>query len=111
MSNDTTGRRLRDDGTNAAIAADVAINRGYGDHVRAALDELIASGDQFTADDVRALIPEGIEPHTPNLLPAIIGGYAAAQRITCVGMARPSRPSRRYSRNLIWARAEDGSQS
>ncbi|MBM7280319.1 hypothetical protein JTZ10_21480 [Gordonia rubripertincta] len=104
--NTTTGRRLRADGTSAVVAADVAIHRGYGDHVRAALDELIKSGKQFTADDVRARIPEDVAPHSANVLPAIIGGYAAAHRIVSVGMTRPARPSRRYSRNLVWVRGD-----
>ncbi|UYL86899.1 hypothetical protein SEA_RAVENCO17_46 [Gordonia phage RavenCo17] len=108
MGNATTGRALREDGTTAVAAADTAINRGYGDHVRDALDAMIAAGEPFNADDIRARIPDGVEPHSPNLLPAIIGGYAAARRIKSVGMTRPARPSRRYSRNLVWVRGEAG---
>ncbi|UYL87799.1 hypothetical protein SEA_ONEDIRECTION_37 [Gordonia phage OneDirection] len=104
----TTGRRLRDDGSSAVIAADTAVHRGYSDHVRSALNELIESGVEFDADDVRARIPDGAVPHSPNLLPAIIGGYAAAGRIRSVGMTRPARASRRHSRNLVWVRGEAG---
>lgn len=108
MGNSTTGRALREDGTTAVVAADTAINRGYGDHVRDALDAMIAAGEPFNADDIRARIPDGVEPHSPNLLPAIIGGYAAAGRIKSIGMVRPARASRRYSRNLMWIRGEAG---
>ncbi|QLF83885.1 hypothetical protein SEA_MOOSEHEAD_44 [Gordonia phage Moosehead] len=108
MGDLTTGRALRDAGTSAVVAADTAVHRGYADHVRDALDELIAAGVSFNADDVRALIPNGVEPHSPNLLPAIIGGYAAAGRIRAVGLVRPARASRRHSRNLVWVRGEAG---
>lgn len=104
----TNGKALRDDGQSAVIAADTAVHRGAGDHIRDALDHLIKTGYQFTADDVRALLPADVEPHSPNLLPAIMGGYAQAGRITAIGMCRPTRASRRHSRNLVWVRAEAG---
>ncbi|AXH48378.1 hypothetical protein SEA_POLLUX_48 [Gordonia phage Pollux] len=108
MGNATTGRALREEGTSAVVSADTAAHRGYGDHVRNALDAMIAAGEPFNADDIRAQIPDGVEPHSPNLLPAIIGGYAAAGRIKSIGMVRPARASRRYSRNLMWVRGEAG---
>lgn len=98
----TTGESLRAEGQSAVIAADTAIHRNAGEAIRDALDWCIAVGQPFTAEDVRALLPTNVEPHSPNLLPAIMGGYASSGRITAVGMCKPTRPSRRHSRNLIW---------
>ncbi|KNX38067.1 hypothetical protein [Luteipulveratus halotolerans] len=102
----STGQELRDEGTAAVIAADVAPHRGYGDHVRAALDALANGGMTFTAEDVRELAdklaPADVEPHSPNLIPAVMGGWASAGRIHAVRMTKTTRASRRYSRNLVW---------
>lgn len=96
------GIELRAEGTDATIAADVAPHRMAGPHIKAAIAELAQSGRTFDADDVRALLPEGVVPHSPNLLPAHMGAAAAKGLIVPVGLTRTRRASRRSSRNLLW---------
>lgn len=101
----STGKELRAQGWGDVTAADTAPHRMYGDLVRDALDKLIAAKIPFTAEDVRTAIseahPEAVA-HSPNLLPAVIGGYASAGRIEAVGITHATRRSRRASRNLVW---------
>jgi len=98
-----TGPTLRDQGQDAVLAADTAVHRGFAEHVHDAVDQLIAAGQVFDAEDIRALVPEGVEPHSPNLLPAILGSLAARDRIRAVGHRRCTRPSRRAGWMRIWA--------
>ena len=103
----TTGTQLRGQGQADVLAADVAAHRGYAEHVHDAVDQLVAAGVHFDAEDVRALVPEGVEPHSPNLLPAILGSMAANDRIRAVGHRRCTRPSRRAGWMRIWAGGRD----
>jgi hypothetical protein len=104
-----TGQQLKEQGQTDVIAADTAINRGAGDHIRIALASLILKGQPFTADDVRDRLPEDVKPHSDNLLPAFIGSAARTGRITAVGWATCTRPERRGGpmRKWIGAHAED----
>lgn len=106
----STGAQLRDQGCADVLAADVAVHRNYGALVRAALDTLTASGQPFTAEDVRhavtALDPHAA-PHSPNVLPAIISRAATAGRIQAVGMVKATRRSRHGSHNRVWIGANN----
>ena len=102
----TTGLDLRHEGQAAVVAADAATHRGFKAYLNKALDALMNVCDEFTVDDVRRIASEiaalegsSAEPHSPNLLPAILGGYVAAGRIVRVGEYHSGRKSRRYGRN------------
>ena len=97
---------LRHDGQRIVIENDREQHREY---VRRALDICISHGFEFTADDVRyraAMLAASdgtmFRPHSPNLLPAVIGGYAAAGRIERVGEYHSARKERRYGRNSVY---------
>jgi len=103
----------RHEGQAAVIAADVAAHRGYADYVREALDGLIELGDpwRFTAEDVRTDAHwcaerdgRDFDP-APNLIPAILGGYARAGRIVRVNDVASTRRSRHGSRIGVWRAA------
>ena len=102
----TTGIERRNEGWSAVQTADVAINRSYGDYYRQALDEHIATGREFTADDIRdraeELAPRDAAPHSPNLLPAILGSATRNHRIAPVAFTKAGRRTRHGSRNLIF---------
>lgn len=110
----TTGLERRDEGWSAVQAADAAVNRMYGDHIRDALIDLIQLGEPFTADDIadRARERAGYcgdldEPHSPNLIGSIIGTAARAGRITRTGNRRRStHPSRNAAYNAEWKAAQ-----
>ena len=76
----STAADLRNDGQDAAIAADVAAHRLHGDYIREALDNFARWGrTPWTCDDVRRVARELAENEgrtfdpAPNLLPALIG--------------------------------------
>lgn len=96
------GKSLRDDGTAAVIAAATAPHRTYKDYAVEALESLITSGRPFTSDDVHALIPEDVKPHSANVLPALIGSAASRRRIVPAGWIASVRPTRHASRNRMW---------
>ena len=103
----TAGMELRDAGTAAVIAADVAVHKGAGEHIKATIAEYAASGREFTAEDVREVLKDNTLvvrelASKPNLLPALMGNASKGGLIHCVGMCRSSRASRRASRNLVW---------
>lgn len=98
----TTGKELRADGQDAVISADTAAHRGYREYVEDAIDALIAKGMEFTAEDIRMLIPKGVKPHHPNLMPAILGSLASRGRIRAVGHRQCTRPSRRAGWMRVW---------
>lgn len=102
----STGLDLRHDGQRIVIENDREQHREY---VRRAIDICIRHGVNFNADVVRygaALLAacEGKEfrPHSPNLLPAVIGGYVSAGRIQRVGEYHSTRKERRYGRNSVY---------
>ncbi|WP_275792663.1 hypothetical protein [Prescottella equi] len=84
------------------LAAEVAIHRTYLEHAQAALDQCIRGAVPFSADTVRALIPDGVEPHHPNALPALFRAASAARRIVAIGYTTPKRASRHGNPNRIW---------
>lgn len=107
----TTATQLRTEGQEATLAADVAAHKQYTADIRFALAWSIESGVRFTADDIRRRAEDyaringrDFDP-APNLLPAIIGGEAAAGHIKAVGHAQCTRPSRRAGWMRVWRAA------
>jgi hypothetical protein len=97
-----TGRQLREDGVAANLAAATAVHRSFREHAEQVLARYIRHGALFTADDIRQEIPDGVEPHSANVLPSLIGVYAARGVITPVGWAVSTRRSRHASHNRLW---------
>ena len=96
----TTGTALRTQGQADILAADTAVHRMYAAHVEAAIEHLIGRGGTWTAEDVREAVERdhpGAQAHHPNVLGAVIGGLAAAERIRSVGYRKATRASRRNS--------------
>lgn len=106
----TAGLERRDEGWSAVQAADVAVHRGYGDYIRAALNGLCQCGDPFTADDVAEVAQQLADAaghhrytHSPNLIGAVMGAAARNHRITRTGNRRRStHPSRNAAYNAEW---------
>lgn len=94
--------RRRDQGTADVIAAGEAVNRSAKACFIAAIQQRADSGVPFTADDVQADLPDGIEPHSPNLLPALMQGAAKRGLIRMHGLAHSTRPSRHAGRVCVW---------
>lgn len=101
-----TGLDLRHDGQRIVIENDREQHR---DFVRRSIEVCIDLGFEFTADDIRyraamlaASEGKSFRPHHANLLPAVIGGYAAAGRIERVGEYHSTRKERRYGRNSVY---------
>jgi hypothetical protein len=70
---------------------------------------LAATGREFTADDVRALITRrhpGLEAEHPNHLGLAFMSAAGARRITRVDTARTRRPQRNSSTFYVWIGGE-----
>lgn len=101
----TTGEQLKSQGMADCLAAATAPHRTYRQHAEDALEQLIAERRQFTADDIRARIPRGVQPHSPNVLPSVVGSAAARRRIVRVADVRTIRASRHSSRNGLWVAA------
>lgn len=91
-------------GQEANLAAAIAPHRQYRDAVETVLAELVASGQPFTADDVRNGVPDHVdaEAHSPNVLPSVLGIWAARRLIVPCGEYRSRRRPRRASRNRVW---------
>lgn len=98
----TVGEQLRIDGIEANLAAAAALNRPYREHAELILADFARRQAEFTADDVRRLIPDGVEPHSHNVLPSLIRVWAARGAIQAVGWVRSTRPSRHASVNRMW---------
>lgn len=97
-----TGTQLRIVGEDATLAAATAINRDFREHAEDILDDLIEAGRPFTAEDIRRKIPDGVEPHSPNVLPAVIGRASRAGRIKTIGWCGTTRNTRHGSVNRLW---------
>ena len=104
----TTPTQLRAEGQADVIAADVAAHKQYAADIRFALAWSIESGVRFTADAIRRRAEDyaringrHFDP-APDLLPAIIGGEAAAGRIRAVGHVQCTRTSRRAGWMRVW---------
>lgn len=78
---------------------------GYRDFAHAAIDYLITLGEPFTADDIHRLIPDGVEPHSPNVVPALLGSRAKNGLIVPIGRYRTTRRTRHSSKNQVWKAA------
>lgn len=104
--NSQTGSQLRDEGINAVLDADVAPHRGCREHIERVLDELIAAGHPFCADDVHKLLPEDMQPHSPYLIPALFRVYRTREQIRQVGWATSTRPTRHAGVVRMWVGAE-----
>ncbi|TCO64365.1 hypothetical protein [Actinocrispum wychmicini] len=89
-------------GQSANLAAATAVHRRYREAAETVLADLVADGRPFTAEDIRNGIPEDIEAHSPNVLPSVLGIWAARRRIVPCGEYRSRRRSRRASRNRVW---------
>jgi hypothetical protein len=109
MSNpELSGAQLRDAGVAAVLDADAAVHRGYRNVIESALDELIASGREFTADDLQARLDDDTREHAaPNLLSAVIGVAARQSRIAHVGYGNSTRPARHRGVLRRWIKAPD----
>lgn len=60
-----------------------------------ALETLVMSGREFTADDVWPLVDEDTRKNAPvNMLPSLFAGAVTAGRIERVGYETSTRPSR-----------------
>lgn len=100
------GEQLRLDGTQAVLAAETTVlSGGFREHAERALAELIQARAEFTAEEVRARIPTGIEAHHPNVLPAVIRLAAQRGQIEPVGWKQAARPTRHASVNRVWRAA------
>ena len=100
----TAGLTLRAEGQSAVLAADTHVLRGYGDLVKQTV-AAYPQHYQFHAEDIRQEIDAahpGAQPHSPNVLPAVLGGLAAAGRIRAVGHVQCTRTSRRAGWMRVW---------
>lgn len=105
MTNQLTGEQLRDQGYSDVLAADASIARGTRKHIERGLDELIALGLPFTADDLHAWLGDDVQPHSVNLVPALFGTYRCAGRIVPTGWVTSTRPSRHAAAVRVWIAA------
>lgn len=85
-----------------AIAAATKPHSVYLDAAQAALDACIHGAVPFSADTVRALIPESAGEGHPNVLPALFLNASKRRRITPVGYIAPNRRSRHGNANRLW---------
>lgn len=67
-----------------------------------AMRQLEHRGLPFTADDVRALIPEGVEPAHPNAWGAIFNAHRRAGLITATGIHNSRWGKRNAGAQRIW---------
>lgn len=100
------GEQLKLDGFAQVLAAEVAVNRGdYTAIIHSELERLIAEGRPFTSEDLTRAVPEGVEPHSPNVIGAIVGSAAKRGVIVPLGYTSSRRPSRRAGRLMVWIAA------
>lgn len=69
---------------------------------RVALDECIAAGRPFTAEEVRARIPANVRPEHHNQLPGVISRASRARRIQRVSDRTASRQTRHGGLLRVW---------
>ena len=97
-----TGQQLREQGQQLVVDNSP---EDYKNAAREAIAQLIESGKPFTADDVHRLIPDELQPHHPNVLPAMLGGAASAGRIVGDSYRKSGRRTRHASHNKLWRAA------
>lgn len=98
----SAGQALRDEGW-ARVTTNAPDT--YKTAAVAAINYLMATGDPFTVDHVYELIPVELSPHSPNVVPALLGGRAKAGQIVSMGRFRTERPTRHSSKNTVWRAA------
>lgn len=76
-------------------------------HLERHLDRLIASGDRFTAETLRARAGDPLASH-PNLIGAVILAASKAGRIQTVGYCESTRPEARCRVLRVWQAAPEG---
>jgi hypothetical protein len=91
------GLRLRDDGMRAALHAS---DSRWKVAAEDALADLIASGLEFTADDLRARV--GVLASSPNALGALIAKAARRDQIAPTGVTTSTRPERHGGLLRTW---------
>lgn len=113
----TTGEQLKQQGAAETMAADYAIGRDVGPHLRKIITELAAALPEFTADDVWTHLYESTDPasvhaldqikHRHNLLPAHFNAAARAGEITHTGRyMKAQRRLRRAGVIGVWTRGD-----
>lgn len=98
----TSGNTLQSEGTRRVLATEDEHGPDYREAALAAIDVLIERGAPFTADDVHPLIPEGLEPHHHNVLPALMRSVSRTGRIEPDGWASSTRPQRHAGYSRRW---------
>jgi hypothetical protein len=103
MTTDHTGEDLRDEAIETVLSADEAVHRGYRSTIEKVIDDLIETGEPFTADTVTARLDEDTRTlASPYLIPALFRVAAQAGRIKVVGYAVSERPQRHGGVLRIW---------
>lgn len=101
-----TGRDLCDQGLTAVLAADAAVHRGHREAIDAVLDELIAAGAEFTADDLQGRLDDDTRQHAaPNLVSAVIAVAVRQGRVVQTGWCTSTRPARHRGALRKWVAA------
>jgi hypothetical protein len=70
-----------------------------------AIDRLAASGEPFTADDVRKLLPPNLADPSPGAMGAAFQAARQRHRIRLVAWRKPARAARHGNRNAVWMKA------
>ena len=105
----TTGFDLKVLGTDLIIESDRQRDNA-GEHIADAIQALIASGRDFTAEDVREQLRDkpavlAVMAERPNLLSAHFAGASRSGDIRPVGFTIPARASRHGSVIRVWRAA------
>lgn len=77
--------------------------RPWSDHARRALAELVATGNDFTADDLIALVGTHAPNGTNNTIGSVIGAARKRGEIVAVGTVKSTQPRRRGGMVRLWA--------
>ena len=85
----TLGQTLRDD---AVKRAEDHAHDDWKQSAREGLDLLAATGQEFTSEDIRALIPADITTHEPRALGGIVKKSIADGQIVSIGFRESSNP-------------------
>ena len=99
------GRELKDQGVTNVLAAATAPHRvAFKEAASAIIDQYIAARQPFTADDIAHALESSTapDPHSHNVLPALINTYARRRLITKVGYVESKRASRRCGIQRLW---------
>jgi len=105
----TTGEQLKLDGIIATLAAATVGHHDHPGRIQSAIDELIALGQPFSADNVRDRLPKDTcawMNDYPNVLPALFGNHSRSGRIRQIGWCSPARKARHGNVNRLWIRGE-----